>query len=220
MRQLEHDEPVLIWNGRAMLDGHLKAPRGASMAALVASLGGTTYHSGYRRIATRFNEIGAAVLLADLLTDDELQIDSRTGRFQFDVFLLAERVREIVDWLRRQPYMLDLPLVFFGTATPAAAALLAETDKPHTFDSLVLASGNLDLIAASTKSVRVPTLLLVPESDAHLMRINREAFESMSCKKKMIAIHNAGPFIDDDVTIGEIERQAAAWVLEHVPVFS
>lgn len=214
MTPREVDDSVLIWTGHSMLDGRIIVPRGATAAVLVAEVAG---HAGYRRIAERLAR-KYGVLVADLLSADEQQVDARMGHFRNNVYLLAERMREVVAWMRRQQRMKAMPVAFFGTGSVAAGALLLEAENPHTFDALVLAGARTDLVANSLPLVLSPTLLLAPDSDPQITRDNRGALEALRCEKKLDVMDDMHRLSSEDPMIDVIADRAASWIHEHLPV--
>jgi dienelactone hydrolase len=119
---LRRDEPVLIWTGKAMLDGVLSVPQNAAGLVILLGLGGTFRYDRIRSVARQFQEQGFATLIADLLTADEQQFDERTGHFRTDTPFLASRVREIVEWATTEDATEGMPIALF--AIPAVAGVL------------------------------------------------------------------------------------------------
>ena len=78
-------------------------PEGAEGLVVFAHGSGSSRHSPRNRyVAGIFQQGGYATLLLDLLTAAEEQIDQDTAHLRFDISLLAERLVEATDWLRRQ----------------------------------------------------------------------------------------------------------------------
>ncbi len=79
--------------------GDLSVPRGAKGLVLFAHGSGSSRFSPRNRfVARRLQERGLATLLLDLLTAQEEQEDTGTGRYRFDVTLLADRLLRAVAW--------------------------------------------------------------------------------------------------------------------------
>jgi dienelactone hydrolase len=207
-------DPVLIWTGESMLDGRLITPTGRNRSVVViASLGGTAHHSGYRRMASRFASEGFMVLLADLFTPDEQQIDSRTGHYRADVPLLCERMRDIVSWLRRETRE-SLDVVLFATGVAAAAAISVAADHPALISALVLAAPRVEIVEHAMKRIRIPALLLVPESDPGMLASTRRASADVGPEVQLVVLHDAGNVIEDDNAVNAIIDRAVDWTYQ------
>jgi dienelactone hydrolase len=63
--------------------------------------------------------------LLDLLTVGEQTLDEHTGKFRFDIDLLAERLIGAIDWACKDARTRNLRIGLFGASTGAAAALMA-----------------------------------------------------------------------------------------------
>src|SRR5207302_1442321 len=97
-----------------------------------------------RFVARRFHERLATVLV-DLLSDEEAELDARTGELRFDVRRLARRLERVTEWLEMHPALHDLPIGFYGSSTGAAAALLAAAERPARVAAIVSRGGRPDL---------------------------------------------------------------------------
>ena len=83
-------------------------PRGL---VLFAHGSGSSRHSPRNQfVAASLEDRGFATLLIDLLTPAEEAVDRRTAQLRFDIEMLASRLVDIVDWLRRQPDTASLPI--------------------------------------------------------------------------------------------------------------
>ena len=144
------DQPVLIWTGEVALDGLMSVPRESEAVVLIAGLVSTPSQPGYRALAARLHEADFATVIADLLTPEEQQFDSRTGHFRLDLPFLSNRVRQIARWIEKNDETGDLPLAFFGTSVAGTAGILA-TASGAVFHSLVLNRPRIDLAGEAAK---------------------------------------------------------------------
>src|SRR5437879_6959337 len=97
---------------------------------LFAHGSGSSRHSPRNRyVASVLQEGGLATLLLDLLTAAEEQVDLNSGHLRFDIDLLAERLLEATDWLKREPATHGLSIGYFGASTGAGAALVAASER-------------------------------------------------------------------------------------------
>src|SRR6185369_3719205 len=132
------------------LSGDLVIPEGAQGVVLFAHGSGSSRHSPRNRyVASVLQQGGLATLLFDLLTGAEEQADMATGQFRFDIALLAKRLIEATEWLRRGLAPHGLYVGFFGASTGAGAALLAAAERPSLVHAVVSRGGRPDLAGSA-----------------------------------------------------------------------
>lgn len=203
------EEPVLIWTGRAMLDGRLTVPEDAPAVVILAGLADTAHDANFRHTAALMHAEGLATITVDLLTADERQFDARTGHFRHDIVLLGDRIRDVLRWLPRVELARNLPVMLFSSGTIAAAAIIVAATFRHDFEALLLVSARTDLAGESVRRVQAPTLLVVPDTDLPLLRMNRDAESEMTTESKLVVIPDTGD---------AAARAAVTWALLHAPV--
>jgi putative phosphoribosyl transferase len=98
-----------------------------------------------RQVAANPGRTGFATLPLDLLTLEE----EASGRFRFDVELLAGRLLATADWLAAEQRTAGLPIGLFGASTGVGAALLAAAERPERIAAVVSRGGRLDLAGAA-----------------------------------------------------------------------
>jgi dienelactone hydrolase len=103
---------------------------------------------------------GLAILLIDLLTEEEEMIDRQTAEIRFDIRLLAERLGGVTDWLAGEPSTAALSIGYFGASTGAAAALIAGADRPRTVRAIVSRGGRPDLAVKELGGIK--RLVIIP----------------------------------------------------------
>ena len=202
--------PVLIRSGSVVLNARLFTPTSdARRAVLIASPGGTFHHVGYRRIAVHFASERFTVLMADLLTPDEEQIDSRTGHFRSDLTLLARRIRDVARWFYKQEASAGTVL-FFGSGAAAAAAVRATASDEDLFAALALAAPPLD---TSNEALRLnaPVLLMIPESNPSLLAAARRSALALGLENRILILHDVTSMPDGDADVAAIAEHAIAW---------
>uniref|UniRef100_UPI003C7BB6F3 phosphoribosyltransferase family protein n=1 Tax=Streptomyces sp. rh155 TaxID=3028728 RepID=UPI003C7BB6F3 len=112
-------EEVEVDAGGVPLSGDLVLPADAGAVVVFAHGSGSSRHSPRNRsVAAALNRAGLGTLLFDLLTPGEEVYRANV----FDIGLLAGRLADTTDWLRRR---VPLPVGSFGASTGAAAALRA-----------------------------------------------------------------------------------------------
>src|SRR5581483_3257266 len=186
------DRFVAIDLGRVTLEGDLAVPGGARGLVLFAHGSGSSRASPRNRhVAGVLNGAGFATLLFDLLTRDEEVVDARTGRFRFDIELLAERLEATTDWIRPRPDLGGLPVGYFGASTGAAAALIAAAARPAVVRAIVSRGGRPDLAGAAIDRVTAPTLLIVGDRDAPVLELNRQVLPRLGGEARLEIVPGA-----------------------------
>lgn len=208
---LAQEEPVLIWTGKVMLDGRLTVPSGTAAVVVVAGLGGTWHHPGYRAIASHLSENGFATIVSDLLTPDEQQFDARTGHFRVDLPFLAHRVSDIVQWVERNEITRDLPVAYFGSGASGSAGLLAANKGLELF-GLVLNAARVDMLREENPAV--PSLLLVDDDSASLLL---EMKSPGGEDRRITAISGSTGLMEPTEALESIIAHTVEWLRERVP---
>jgi putative phosphoribosyl transferase len=137
---------VEIPSGDAVLTGELDVPVGAQGIVLFAHGSGSSRHSPRNQFVARtIREAGAGTLLFDLLTREEEAVDSHTRHLRFDINLLARRLTEATDWVRRESDLYHLRVGYFGASTGGGAALVAAALVGEEIGAVVARGGRPDL---------------------------------------------------------------------------
>jgi putative phosphoribosyl transferase len=169
-----------------------------------------------RAVAGVLVDAGFATLLMDLLTAEEETEDVRTARLRFDIPLLAERVVGAIDWLTSDSSLASLPVACFGASTGAAAALIAAAERPQRVDAVVSRGGRPDLAGDSLPLVRAPTLLIVGERDAEVIRLNRQAQVQLGGESHLEIVPGATHLFEEPGALERVSMLAREWFLRHV----
>lgn len=199
------------------LHGILTRVQGAGGIVLFAHGSGSSRHSLRNRfVARQLNDAGLDTLLIDLLTREEEEAESDTGRFRFDIKLLADRLIAATDWLTQHPDTRSLPIGYFGASTGAAAAMVAAAERPDAVHAIVSRGGRPDLAMPSLYSVRTPTLLVVGGNDFSVIPLNQEALGHLRVEKHLTVVPGAGHLFEEPGALEEVARLAADWFLRHL----
>lgn len=197
--------------------GDLSVPRGAKGLVLFAHGSGSSRFSPRNRfVARRLQERGLATLLLDLLTAQEEQEDAGTGRYRFDVTLLADRLLRAVAWTADQDDLRGLRVGLFGASTGAAAALRAAAEDPEGVAAVVSRGGRPDLAREVLPLVRAPTLLIVGGADEPVLQLNREAFRLLTCEKRLEVVPGAGHLFEEPGALDRVADLAADWFARYL----
>jgi putative phosphoribosyl transferase len=221
-RHLEHEpltatHAVQIACGTAIIHADLTIPAGARGIVVFAHGSGSSRKSRRNRwVASELNRGGLAALLVDLLTPDEAALDAQTGKFRFDIQLLARRVVHAIDWVAHEPAIRMLPLGLFGASTGAAAALFAAVRRPDRVKAIVSRGGRVDLAESMLLLVNAPTLLIVGENDPDVLKLNRHALSLLRGDRRLEIIPGASHLFEEPGALEAVAGYARAWLVEHL----
>ena len=204
--------PVNIPAGEASLEGDLALPPGARGVVVFAHGSGSSRFSPRNRaVAAALRSGGLGTLLVDLLTPDEERLDARTAHLRFDIRLLAGRLVACVDWLAQGRRTAELRIGCFGASTGAAAALVAAALRPDPIAAVVSRGGRPDLAGPALRHVRAPTLLIVGGSDEVVLELNQQAFEQLSCEKRLEIVPGATHLFEERGALEQVADLARRW---------
>jgi putative phosphoribosyl transferase len=213
---ISEDCPVKIEIPSAVLDGSLCLPQNLKGIVLFAHGSGSSRHSPRNRYVARvMQHKSLGTLLFDLLTIDEEVKDEQTGRWRFNIPLLAQRLIEVTDWLPKYLEAVNLKLGYFGASTGAAAALTAAAERPQEIQAVVSRGGRPDLAETSLPKVKTPTLLIVGGQDYQVIEMNREALSKLKTEKTMVIIPGATHLFEEPGALEEVARLASDWFLRY-----
>jgi putative phosphoribosyl transferase len=206
MSQIEIDSE------RVSLPGELTVPSDAAGIAVFAHGSGSSRLSPRNvAVARALNERGIATLLFDLLTPSEA--DDRGN--VFDIDLLSDRLEIATRWATTAPGSAGLPIGLFGASTGGAAALVVAARLSKGIAAVVSRGGRPDLAGAALEEVIAPTLLIVGSEDPVVVEVNREAYGSLPCEKRLEVIPGAGHLFEEPGALERVAELAADWFLRH-----
>src|SRR3954447_4876800 len=140
------DLEVRIPSGEAVLAGELNVPVGARGVVLFAHGSGSSRHSPRNQFVARtIREAGTGTLLFDLLTREEESVDIHTRHLRFDIGLLARRLVDATDWVKREADLWHLRIGYFGASTGGGAALMAAAEIGEEIGAVVSRGGRARL---------------------------------------------------------------------------
>ena len=200
-------EPVLVWTGKVMLEGRLAVPPEPAAVAILASVPALPDQERDARLIAELYDLHVASLYVPLLTEEELQFDSRTSHFRHDADFLAQRLIDIAQWVARNRETKDLPIGLVGSSGSAAGAIVAASLRPKLIVTVVSIDGRTDLAIDSLRELKVPTLLIV--KDMPVLRMNREALTKIRADRRIEIVHGT-----DCAAIDCVARKTAQWLGE------
>ena len=190
--------------------GFLGVPQEAKGIVLFAHGSGSGRHSPRNNhVAAKLRDAGIATLLLDLLTP----VEESDRAYVFDIRLLATRLVEATDWVRRDETTRDVPIGYFGASTGAGAALLAAATRGPQIAAVVSRGGRPDLAADALPQVTAPTLLIVGSLDTTVIEFNRRARERLRAPSELVIIPGASHLFEEPGTLDEVIAHSRAWFL-------
>jgi putative phosphoribosyl transferase len=216
MTAIDRDEGLIRIDAAGVrLEGNLIVPNGAKGLVLFAhGSGSSRFSSRNRSVAEVLRKRGLGTLLIDLLTHDEELVDTRTAHLRFDIELLADRLVGTTDWLGREKP--DLKIGLFGASTGGGAALVAAAQVPDRIHAVVSRGGRPDLAGDALPLVKAPTLLIVGGDDTPVIGMNQEAFERMTCLRRMEIVRGATHLFEEPGALEEVSRLAGDWFVKYL----
>jgi putative phosphoribosyl transferase len=206
-----------IPSGQIMLEGELSVPVGATGVVLFAHGSGSSRHSPRNQFVARtIREAGVGTLLFDLLTQEEEAVDISTRHLRFDIGLLAGRLVDATNWIKREPDSRHLRVGYFGSSTGGGAALVAAASVGEEIGAVVSRGGRPDLAGDALPKVKSPTLLIVGGLDYPVIRMNEDAYSQLRCEKELKIVPGATHLFEEPGTLEEVANLAAAWFQRHL----
>jgi pimeloyl-ACP methyl ester carboxylesterase len=195
------------------LAGILRIPHGARALVVFAHGSGSSRLSPRNtKVAEGLNRHGLATLLFDLLTEQEEENRANV----FDIGLLAARLADAIEWLRREPIAAAFPIGLFGASTGAAAALVAAAGLDGRIGAIVSRGGRPDLAGHVLDRIRVPTLLIVGGIDFGVIELNEEALARLQGPKALEIVPGASHLFPEPGTLDAVIDQAAQWFTRYL----
>jgi putative phosphoribosyl transferase len=204
---------VRILSGEAVLEGELNVPVGAGGIVLFAHGSGSSRHSPRNQFVARtIREAQVGTLLFDLLTREEESVDIQTRQLRFDISLLARRLVDATNWVKREADLWHLRVGYFGSSTGGGAALVAAAEFGESIGAVVSRGGRPDLAGSDVlQRVKAPTLLIVGGQDEPVIKMNEEADAWLRCEKELKIVPGASHLFEEPGKLEEVARLAAEW---------
>jgi putative phosphoribosyl transferase len=214
-RAMDEESVVEIPAGEATIKGNLTIPKEAKDIVVFAhGSGSSRFSPRNNRVAREINAAGIATLLIDLLTEEEEAVDISTGEFRFDIDLLAQRLINAAEWVKKNSNTKNLAVGLFGASTGAAAALIAAAKLPEQVKAVVSRGGRPDLAGKYLSKVEAPTLLIVGGNDVQVLELNRETLQQLSSEKKLTVVPGATHLFEEPGKLDEVAKLAIKWFKE------
>ncbi len=191
------------------LDGDLDVPaRARGLVIFAHGSGSSRLSSRNRHVASVLQQHGMATLLFDLLSAQE----DETRAERFDVLKLARRLEAVVQSLKRDGRLGQLPFGLFGASTGAAAALVVAARVGESIRAVVSRGGRPDLAGREDlEQVWAPTLLIVGSADVPVVALNRHAMATMRSHVELVLIPGATHLFEEPGALERVASMAADW---------
>jgi putative phosphoribosyl transferase len=201
-----------IPSGQIMLEGELSVPVDATGVVLFAHGSGSSRHSPRNQFVARtIREANVGTVLFDLLTPAEEALDENTRHLRFDIRLLAERLVDATNWIKREPDTRLLRVGYFGSSTGGGAALVAAAAVGEEIGAVVSRGGRPDLAGDALPKVNSPTLLIVGGLDYPVIKMNEDAYRQLHCEKELKIVPMATHLFEEPGTLEKVAHLAAEW---------
>ena len=196
------------------LHGYLELPPEAKGIVLFAHGSGSGRRSPRNQyVAKILREGGLGTLLMDLLTPAEEQEDEYTRQYRFDIPLLASRLVDTTDWLKKKHL---LPQGYFGSSTGAAAALIGAAKRPQEIKAVVSRGGRTDLAEPFLNQVEAPTLMIVGSEDEIVLELNASSQKKMHSSTQLEIISQATHLFEESGALEQVALLARNWFIKYL----
>jgi putative phosphoribosyl transferase len=166
---------------------------------------------GLRAVAASLQDRGFATFLAELLSPAEVE----HGYHNLDFEMLADRIAEVTERLRRKAPFEELPVGYFGTSTDAAAMAIAAAQPNSPAGALVMCDARPELASVELPRVHAPTLFVV-EDDELALDLNRRALAKLGCRGDLTVLRGIGKSPGSPETASRAARLAGDWFERHL----
>ena len=174
---------------------------------------GTTRHDPQNEfVAHRLQRGGLGTLLVDLLEDYE----TRERHNVFDVDMQAQRLVEVVRWLRAaEPGCERLPTGYFGTGVGAGVVLIAAARAPELVHAVVSRGGRPDTAVEWLPRVKAPTLFIADEAGVVPDWV-AAAHQACTAEKEMVYVASPSHLYKEPEAIEAVAQHAERWFARHL----
>ena len=199
--------------GGLRLHGELHLPAKARAAAVFVHGSGTTRHDAQNEfVAHRLQRAGFGTLLVDLLEEHE----TRERHNVFDVDMQAQRLIEVVRWLRAaEPHCEALPIGYFGAGVGAGVALIAAARAPELVQAVVSRGGRPDTACDWLPRVQAPTLFIADEAGVAPDWVDA-AYHACRAGKEKVFVESPSHLYHEPEAIEAVARHAERWFARHL----
>jgi putative phosphoribosyl transferase len=206
------EAPIRVWGVPRGSTAEISVPEkpvGLIILPVTIPLSATT--DGLRHVAAELQDRGFSTFLAELLTPAEME----HGYHKFDFEMLADRIGEVTERLRREARVEELPIGYFAASTDAAATAIAGARPECPAGALVMCGARPELASIELPRVRAPTLFIV-EEDELALDLNRRALAKLRCHGDLAVLRGVGKGLGSPQIAADAARLAANWFETHL----
>jgi pimeloyl-ACP methyl ester carboxylesterase len=202
------NETLKIDLGKVVLEGDLTLPSLPKGLIIFAHGSGSGRFSPRNHfIAQHLNKQKFATFLFGLYESKESEIFKQ----EFNLELLAGRLRDVTRKLKSFPFLTKLPVGYYGSSTGAAVALVAAAYLKNQVHAVVSRGGRTDLADDFLYLVKAPTLLLAGENDPVILGFNQDSLKLIDAPKALKIIPNASHLFEEPGALEAVAMETSAW---------
>jgi putative phosphoribosyl transferase len=206
---------VIIDLEHVTLEGELVIPDDAHGLVIFSHGSGSSRFSPRNNfVAQQLQQRGIGTFLFDLLTEEE---DSDYSQ-RFNIELLSQRLLEVTEQILDEPEIKNLPIGYFGASTGAASALIAAAELKNKISAVVSRGGRPDLAMKQLGYVKAPTLLIVGELDAIVIKLNKDALQKLHAIKHLEIVEGATHLFEEPGTLEQVAQLSGDWFIQYLSV--
>jgi putative phosphoribosyl transferase len=206
-------ETLKIDLGKVTLEG--KCTMASNPSGVIVFVQGSDsgrYNPRYNFVAQYLNKQGYITLLLDLYTRQDPEFNYQ----EFNLELLANRLRDVTIKLKSHSNFTKLPFGFYGSNTGAAVAIKAASYLKKNVHAVICKGSRIDLIIDALNLIQTPTLFLVGENDPHIKNLNRESLNRIKAPNELKFIPNASHLFEEAGALESVALEAEGWFGIHL----
>jgi putative phosphoribosyl transferase len=207
--KLRHTE-VGLPAGENWLDGILAHSPAVPGLVIVAERSGSTLATSRSAfINGALQHAGFATLHLGLLSHDEERHAPDTWH---QVSTLATRLTAVLEWIRHQPALKELPIGIVSRESAAAAMIRVAARNPEQVRALASRGGRPDLAGMEPlRELTLPLLLVAGELDNEAGAQNRQVHELLTGPNELVVVHGASHGFEEPGTLDLASRHIVRW---------
>lgn len=182
------------------LFGELESPEGADSLLVFVACQRTAVDA---KLAAHFATLGHAVFSMDLLSYQEYQFPDSSQ----NIPRLTQRLLEILDFIRKEDNLAEMPVIIYGVGDAAPAILRVAAQRDALVKVVVLQGGWVDRAGRQAlEYLAAPLLILLTTSD-------HAAIHSEQMAHRYLSVENQLHFLKSGENPADL---AEAWFRKHL----
>jgi putative phosphoribosyl transferase len=205
------NQPVIIPAKTCSLQARLSAPAQLDSLALILE-SASTKRRDIRHLGQALNRFGIASLSLDLLEGCDADNGVSPAWQHFNLPLLSNRLRHVIDWIEEEPSLTGLPIAIVASESAAAAALVCAARQPHRIQSLFLYDSRPDLAGSHLARVRAPILFAQGENDHATRHTLQRTISRLECSFRNAIFAGTGRLTSSKMAWQSLMELACNWL--------